>query len=103
MMQTPWKGRTAHPYHLIPGRGTTESMPLPPLANSNHKSPVNQLGNMQNMRLRPSFILSVIFLGNGRTETSPFFRDELALGKIFSEYKRNLFCKFQTNVNVSLL
>nr|XP_054956844.1 uncharacterized protein encoded by LINC02876 [Pan paniscus] len=80
------------------GRGTTESMPSPPLANSNHESPVNQLGNMQNMRLGPSFILTGIFLGNGRTEASPFFRDEFALSKIFPEYKRNLFGKFQTNI-----
>nr|F2Z3M2.1 RecName: Full=Uncharacterized protein encoded by LINC02876; AltName: Full=Long intergenic non-protein coding RNA 2876 [Homo sapiens] len=84
------------------GRGTTESMPSPPLANSNHESPVNQLGNMQNMRLGPSFILTGIFLGNGRTEASPFFTDEFALSKIFPEYKRNLFGKFQTNMAFSL-
>ncbi|XP_063511431.1 uncharacterized protein encoded by LINC02876 [Pongo pygmaeus] len=84
------------------GRGTTESMPLPPLANSNRESPVNQLGNMQIMRLGPSFILTGIFLGNGRTEASPFFRVEFALSKIFPEYKINLFWKFQTNMASSL-
>ncbi|KAL4672988.1 hypothetical protein H8957_009100 [Semnopithecus entellus] len=84
------------------GRGTTGSMPSPPLANSNHESPVNQLGNLQNMRLEPSFILTGVFLDNGRIEASPFFRDEFVLGKIFPEYKRNLFWKFQTKMASSL-
>ncbi|XP_011854603.1 PREDICTED: LOW QUALITY PROTEIN: uncharacterized protein C17orf112 homolog [Mandrillus leucophaeus] len=84
------------------GRSTAESMPSPPLANSNHESPVNQLGNMQNMRLEPSFILTGVFLDNDRIEASPFFRDEFVLGKIFPEYKRNLFWKFQTKMASSL-
>nr|XP_011731529.1 LOW QUALITY PROTEIN: uncharacterized protein C17orf112 homolog [Macaca nemestrina] len=65
------------------GRSTAESIPSPPLANSNQESPVNQLGNMQ-------------------TPASPFFRDEFVLGKIFPEYKRNLFWKFQTKMASSL-
>ncbi|XP_023059734.1 uncharacterized protein C17orf112 [Piliocolobus tephrosceles] len=84
------------------GRGTAESLPSPPLANSNHESPVNQLGNLQNMRLEPSFILTGVFLDNGRIEASPFFRVEFVLGKIFPEYKRNLFRKFQTKMASSL-